>query len=309
MDSWRPKTRTQYSVYLRKWYTLCTIKGWNKDKPKLREGIFFLSQMFQDGMSYSAINSARCTLSNVLQLYEGVPFGQHHVVIRIMKGIYNKRPQLSRYGCTWDINIVLDYLRELSPLKELTLREITAKCVMLMLLVTAQRVQTLASLRLDDMCWSSDEKTLVFRLSQVLKHTRKGSLGTITLRDFHQDRRLCIIRTLKAYLAKTDEIRDKNTNVLFISTRPPFQAASTTTIARWVKETLANAGIDIALFKAHSVRGATTSKLSDLRIPVQDILKKGAWKNESVFQKFYNKPLLPVDVSHQMLSSFINRKK
>ena len=307
MGSWRPKTRTQYSVYLKRWNTLCLIKGWNKEKPKFREAIYFLSQMFDDGMSYSAINAARSTLSNFLPAFDGTPFGQHPVVIRILKRVYNKRPQISRYGCTWDVDVVLEYLRELSPLKDLSLREITAKCVMLMLLVTAQRVQTLAILKLKDMCWSSDNKTVVFRLSQVLKHTRKGSLGTITLQAFPSDQRICVVQTLTAYLSRTAEIRDKNTGSIFISTRPPFQEATTTTIARWTKETLANAGIDISLFKAHSVGGATTSKMSDLRIPIQDIMKKAAWKNESIFQKFYKKTLLPVDVSHHVLSSFVQR--
>ena len=309
LDSWRSKTKLQYSVYLRRWFTLCTIKGWDKENPKLREAILFLSLMFDDGMSYSAINAARCTLSNVLPLFDGVPFGQNPVVIRVLRGIYNRRPQTSRYGCTWDVNIVLDYLRELSPLKDLSLRELTDKCVMLMLLVTAQRVQTLSTLRTNDMFWSTDNSTVVFRLSQVLKHTKKGSLGTISLQAFPQDPRICVIKTLRAYLSRTAEIRDKNSGALFISTRPPFQAATTTTIARWAKESLANSGIDVSLFTAHSVRGATTSKMSSLSIPVQEIMKKAAWKNESVFQKFYKKPLLPADVSQQMLSSFVNRRK
>ena len=304
VSSWRPKTRRQYSVYLRRWCTLCVIKNWDKNSPRLREAIFFLSQMFENGMSYSAINSARCTLSSVLNMFDGVPFGQHPVVV----GIYNKRPQLSRYGSTWDIDVVLQYLRELSPLKDLSLRELSAKCVMLLLLITAQRVQTLSTLKIRDMCWSSDKSTVVFRLSQVLKHSKRGSLGTISLSAFPQDPRICVVKTLRAYLAKTSEIRDEVNGPLLISTKPPFQPASTTTIARWTKETLANAGIDVSLFKAHSVRGATTSKMSDLRIPVQEIMKKAAWKSESTFQKFYKKPLLPVDVSHQVLSSFVNRR-
>ena len=308
LNSWRPKTRTQYAVYLRRWLTLCTIKGWDKNQPMLNQAILFLSQLFENGLSYSAINAARCTLSSVLHKFDGVPFGQHPIVIRVMKGIYNERPQLSRYGSTWDIDIVLEFLRELSPLKSLTIRELTAKLVMLLLLVTAQRVQTLSTLSVKNLCFSQDGNTAVFRLTQVLKHSRKGSLGTISIQAFPRDPRICVLRTLKTYLSRTEEIRDKSTDKLLITTTPPFKAASTVSIARWTKETLANAGIDISVFSAHSVRGATTSKMSVLNIPIQEIMKKGAWKSESTFQKFYKKPLLPTDVSNQMLSSFVDRR-
>ena len=309
VESWRPKTRSQYSVYFRRWITLCVSKGWNKESPQLSQALFFLTNMFEEGFSYGAINTARCVLSNVLNLYEGVPFGQHQVVIRVMKGIYNKRPQKSRYGSTWDADIVLHFLRELSPAKKLTLRELSAKLLVLMLLVTAQRVQTIASLKIDDLCWSQDNKTGVFRLSSVLKHTRRGSLGIITLKAFDNDPRLCVVRTLKSYLDKTEELRGENVRNLFISTQPPFRQAHTSTLARWTKETLANAGIDTTVFKAHSTRGASTSKLAALHIPVREIMAKAQWKSESVFRQFYQKPLMPKDVSYTMLSSFLDRDK
>ena len=174
LDSWRPKTIRQYQVYIRKWYTLCVQKGWVKDNPKLNQAIFFLTNLFDVGMSYSAINAARSALSNILPLYENVPFGQHHVTCRVMKGIYNRRPQRSRYTSTWDVDVVLDYLRELSPLSKLTFKELTRKLIMLLLLTTSQRIQTLCTLCVSDIIQSEDGNTLVFRLSKVLKHTKRG---------------------------------------------------------------------------------------------------------------------------------------
>ena len=96
---------------------------------------------------------------------------------------------------------------------------------------------------------------------------------------------------------------------LLLTTTPPFKGASAITIARWTKETLTKAGVDTTLFKAHSVRGASTSKLSSLHIPVREIMKKAAWASESTFRKFYEKTLLPKDVSHQVLTAFINENK
>ena len=177
-----------------------------------------------------------------------------------------------------------------------------------MLLITCQRVQTLSTLLITDLLWSKDRKVAVFRLSQVLKHSRRGSLGVITLKKFDDDPRLCVVRTLKFYLEKTSEIRKGNNTKLFLTTTPPYGSASSTTIARWTKETIAKAGIDISLFKAHSVRGASTSKLSSLHVPIQEIMRKAAWSSECTFRKYYEKPLLPKEVSHTVLSAFLNGK-
>ena len=296
-------------MFWRKWLTFCLLKDISKDNPNISQVADFLVDLFNRGASYSSINSARCTLSNALPLFDGKPIGQNIVICRILKGMYNNRPQRTRYCSTWDVDIVLQYLRELSPLKSLSLRQLTNKFVVLLMLITCQRVQTLSTLHLKDLLWSKDNKTAVFRLSQVLKHSRRGSLGVITLRHFDKDPRLCVVRALKAYVDKTSELREGNEQKLFITTTPPFRNASAITIARWIKQTITTAGIDTALFKAHSIRGASTSKMSDLHIPVHEIMKKASWASESTFRKYYEKPLLPKEVSHTLLTAFLNGKR
>ena len=247
----------------------------------------------------------------LLPLFEGHDFGKHPVVCGIMRGIYNKRPQRSRYSSTWDVDVVLLYLTQLFPLKRLTLRELTCKLVLLMLLTSCQRVQTLSILLISDLLWSQDRQTAVFHLSQVLKHNKRGSLDVLTFKSFETEPRICVVKTLKEYLDRTKELRESNKlqhDDLFITTTPPFGPASKATIARWTKETLGKAGIDTDLFKAHSIRGASTSKLSSLHVTVGEIMKKASWKCESTFQKFYNKTLMPEDISHTVLSSFLKRK-
>ena len=288
---------------------MCVEKSWDKNNPALNQAVAFLTQLFDLGLSYSAINAARSALSNILPMYDNVPFGQHQVVCRVLKGMYNRRPQRSRYTSTWDVDIVLEYLRELSPLCTLTFKDLSRKLVMLLLLTTSQRVQTLSSLCSDDLISSEDAKTCVFRLSKVLKHSKRGSLGLITLNEFSQDPRLCVIKCLKAYLLKANEIRHSQCENLIITTTPPFRGASSQTIARWVKEVLTLSGVDTGLFKAHSVRGASTSKLFQLQTPVSEIMKKADWKSECTFRKFYNKDVLPKNISHKLLTKFLSTAK
>ena len=288
---------------------MCVEKDWDKWSPKLNQAIQFLVHLFDRGLSYSAINTARSALSMILHDFDGQPFGRHFAVCRILKGMYNRRPQRSRYASTWDVDIVLSFLRELSPLGKLSFKQLSMKLLLLMLLSTCQRVQTIDSLCISNIVWSENDKTVVFRLSKVLKHSKRGSLGILTLKSFDEDPRICVVRTLKFYLQKSSEIRPEGCDNLFIITTPPFNATSTQTIARWTRETLSLAGIDTELFKAHSVRGASTSKLSQIHVPVSEIMKKGSWSLESTFRKFYEKDILPKDVSHEMLSKFVSKQK
>ena len=285
---------------------MCVEKGWDKWNPQLSQPIAFLTMLFDKGMSYSAINAARSALSQLLDTVDGVAFGKHPVVCRILKGMYNRRPQRSRYTATWDVDVVLSYLREMSPLVKLTLKDLTLKLLLLLLLITCQRLQTIQSLSIDDMIWSDNGNTVVFRLSKVLKHSRRGSLGVITLKAFLQDPRLCVLRTLKQYLEKTAEVR-KDIKSLIITTIPPFQGVSTQTLGRWTKELLSRAGLNVDLFKAHSVRGASTSKLAQMKVPVKEIMEKASWSSESTFRKFYEKSIMPTDVSHKVLARFIDK--
>ena len=39
--------------------------------------------------------------------------GQHPLVSRLLKGIYNTRPPEPRYSTTWDMDVVIRYLQSL----------------------------------------------------------------------------------------------------------------------------------------------------------------------------------------------------
>ena len=51
------------------------------------------------------------------------------------------RPSTPRYTATWDIHTVLEYFRQASDNQGLSLKDLTLKTVMLILLVTAARGQ------------------------------------------------------------------------------------------------------------------------------------------------------------------------
>ena len=85
---------------------------------------------------------------------------------------------------------------------------------------------------------------------------------------------------------------------LFITTQKPCRAATASTIARWVKDVMRKAGLDITKFTPHSIRAASTSAAMWSGIPIESILATAGWTKESTFRKYYNKPL-PLENSLQ----------
>ena len=86
--------------------------------------------------------------------------GSHPLVIRFLKGLYNLRFPVSRYFEVWDVNQVLDYLKTLSPLVELSLKQLTLKLVTLIALTTASRSQSVYCLSIENMVKEPDKYIL-----------------------------------------------------------------------------------------------------------------------------------------------------
>ena len=204
-----------------------------------------------------------------------------------MKGVFEKRPSLPRNNVTWDTSVVLNYLRTLSPLAKLTLKMLTLKTVTLVALLSAQRAQTIHLLSLEHMTASSSYK---FRIPHPIKTTKPGKhIQELELAAYPEDETLCIVTTLDEYIKRTHDLRGKE-NAVFVTFTKPYHAASKSTISRWIKTTLSEAGVDMNIFTPHSTRAASTSK-AGTRVPLETILKTAAWSGESTFRKFYNKPI------------------
>ena len=290
MASWRPGTGKQYHSYLARWETFCAQKAISADDASVENGIDFLASLYEDGLGYSAINTARSALSSVLTLPGNVTFGNHPLVTRFLKGVFELKPSLPRYNRIWDVSVVLGHLKTLEPVHALDLKALTLKLTMLLCLLTGQRCQTLS--KLDITLMQKLPGKYVFTIGEKLKTTRPGKhLEPIELADFEPDINLCVVTHLTQYLAKTANLRGP-TSQLLISYVKPHKAVSNTTIGKWCKSVLRDAGIDVAVFSSHSGRSAATSYASHTSLTLQEILKAGGWSNAQTFEKHYNKPIV-----------------
>ena len=91
MASWRSGTQRQYQTYLNKWMPFCDERKIAYYSPLLNEALQFLVRLFNQRLSYSALNTARSALSGIIIKEGGESFGTNRVVTRFMKGVFESR--------------------------------------------------------------------------------------------------------------------------------------------------------------------------------------------------------------------------
>ena len=298
-QSWRSGTRKQYATYLQKWRRYCSSRDIDSLHPSVEDGINFLAELYDSGIGYSAINTARSAISSVVTLPNNTSFGAHPMVCRFLKGVFELKPSLPKYRNIWDVNTVLTYLSSLHPPQDLTLKDLTLKTTMLLALLSGQRCQTLHSLSVSSMVLKPD--SCVFTIHKLLKTSRPGKHVTdLTFTAYPPDSRLCPIVCLSEYVKRTSKLRT-GCDQLLVSIQKPHKSVSTHTISRWLKTVLEKAGIDTSVFKAHSTRAASTSAAAVSKIPLSTIMDNAGWSNASTFGKFYKKPIVPATKAYGQL--------
>ena len=127
----------------------------------------YLVSLYEDGLGYSTINTA---ISAIAALH--MDCGNSALVNRFMKGIYNVRPSLPCYICTYDIKIVLDYLASLH-LQTFSLGNLSVKLVLLLLFLSGQRLRTVQAFNVNDIQLNDD--SCIFYSRKLLKTSKPGS--------------------------------------------------------------------------------------------------------------------------------------
>ena len=131
---------------------------------------------------------------------------------------------------------------------------------------------------------TKDTNNYMFTFGKLHKAWRKGkSPPSLKVYSFEEDTKLCVVATLEDYLKR----KDKSQLLLsFVKTHNPVVSS---TISRWIKNVVREAGIDTNIFKGHSTRSASTSKAGLAGLSVTDILERSSWTNASTWQRFYNR--------------------
>ena len=111
LASWTNSTSKQYNSYLLRWKAFCDRKQILSENAGVLEGMAFLMHLRNQNLRYSAINTARSALSSILTLQDHHTLGEHPLVTRFLKGIFELKPSLPLYSFVWDVGVVFRYFQ------------------------------------------------------------------------------------------------------------------------------------------------------------------------------------------------------
>lgn len=276
-------TKKQYSTSYKLWWQFCLIKKIDCFESTVAEVISFLTTEFNKGASYGSLNSHRSALSLLL----GNNIGSDECIKRLLRGAYKLKPSRPKYTHTWDPQLVLNLVSKWYPNRDLDLSQLTKKLVILLALCTAQRVQTLSLIKIENINISSNGVKVV--ITDVIKTSAPGrEQPVLFLPYFVENKNICPATVLTDYLLFTKNLRSENINNLLLTIKKPNKAATAQTISRWIKLVLSESGVDTSLFSAHSTRHASTSSASSAGVCIDTIRKTAGWTSRSqTFAKFY----------------------
>lgn len=119
-----------------------------------------------------------------------------------MTEVFNQRPPQQRYTGTWEVEMVLNYLRSLPENHLLSDKLLTLKLAVLAALTSASRVSKLKNLSID--CYANLGATYIFFSHKLTKIWRENKPAPPSLKcsSFFEKNSLCVSNTLDNYLIR-----------------------------------------------------------------------------------------------------------
>eukprot|EP01119_Soliformovum_irregulare_P023706 TRINITY_DN8336_c0_g1_i2.p1 TRINITY_DN8336_c0_g1~~TRINITY_DN8336_c0_g1_i2.p1 ORF type:complete len:435 (+),score=44.98 TRINITY_DN8336_c0_g1_i2:91-1395(+) len=231
----------------------------------------------------STIRNIKTAVSMTAPLWQGKPLGESSLVKRILHNFEVRRPTKAAYEDTYDIDIVLNYVRDKlsSRNEEKIVRE---RLILLLRIAGLMRTSDIGYIMFDSIKISETEVTGRF---SALKNQKIGSSLNWSLSANPDFPSWCPRTAMKDYVRITKN-SVRNGNRLLVSLDHKKEIMDDT-IAGIVRRSLENAGIDIKKFKPHSTRSAAATKAIDKGADVRDVMRCGRWRSEEVFNAFYNR--------------------
>ncbi|XP_068994070.1 uncharacterized protein [Neodiprion pinetum] len=260
MASLSEGTIKRYRKALSLWWDFCQKKRANPFQAPVSSVLEFLTVSLSHVKTYGTLNSYRSALALIVI----GDIGQQPVIKRFFRGVAQLRPQSAKYEEIWDPDPVLCYLKTLWPHDTLSFEDLTKKLVMLLALVTAQRVQTLSKIRL-----SCIDKTDTEIKVKIIDRIKTSGLGRkqplLCLPFFEKQPKLCVATVLDCYIKRSAGLRPNNEDFLLITCKKPHRMATTQSIRRWIKEVMAKSGIDTNTFGSHRCMECQLKKLTRVK--------------------------------------------
>ena len=197
-------------------------------------------------MAIGTIRGFRSVLHSVLR-HNNLDISNNRDISDVIKSFVLERPPAKKKSIAWNVDIVLKYLcsERFEQLDKIPLKELTKKTVFLLALALAKRVIELQALSKDvGFCKEGALVSLLLDFRAKNDNKFKGLPRSFVVKGLTQlvgpeeERKLCPVRALRAYLERTKGLRQEQVENLFLAPKDPSRPASKNALAYFIKSTI-----------------------------------------------------------------------
>ena len=306
---------------LRKWRVFtrwCDDRGITALDATIPQVADFLNYLYdRQGLRPTTIDGYRVAIAGALKHRRGVSISKDPALLDLSTWMHRDRPRSSSTAPPWDLSLVLASLQEppFEPIQDpdkVSLRHLTWKTAFLLLLASGARRGEIHAIEYASLQHDPKWKFVVLKphldfISKTqLRSQGATKLDSITIKgfmefvgpDLDKDRKLCPVRCLKAYLARTQGMR-QGKKLLLISHLPEFkQDIHKNTVSGWIRKLIkyvydnaSENALTLSNTSTHAVRGMAASLAFRGGIDLETVLASCSWKNDSTFTAFYLKDI------------------
>ena len=206
-------TKSGYKYAYAKFSSFCSQNGYCPKSCSPEIIVQYLKQLFDDGCSYSTVNTARSAISKYHDGFNGNTAGSHKLISIALKAVFRMQPPLPKYRHTFDVSLVFNYLKSMPQNEQLSLKMLSMKTLFLLIVSSLSRVSSVARLGPDLLVYKVRinkyfipylfflfKDHVIINLTTLEKQSRPGNIrGYLRIQSFTDDDCLCPMAALVEY--------------------------------------------------------------------------------------------------------------
>jgi site-specific recombinase XerD len=274
------RTQKSYRLIFLKFLRFMKDRGVSVQTVSLSDVFQFLQPLIDSRKAASTLRSYVASLKFYLTLFERLDLVQSRLLDFFSEGAQRQAPIPQQNHWIWDAGVPLRMIRDRAPPSSFL--PSAKEALFLLLMATGFRVDDVWKLSED---FQVTNGVLVIPFIEKRKCKVKGVwTSAARISSYPGNDRLCPITALLLYSTFSVFVREPGEKALFVSSRG--KRAAVATLAGWVRDILAEAGIHAP---AHSCRSASTSHAFARKVPIDVIMSSAGWSSDLVFFRHYQR--------------------
>ena len=271
----------------------------------------FLSDYFDEtNCSPKVLEGIRSCLSQTFKLMDLIDISHSPAIAAVLQCAKISVPKKVFQLPKWNLLLVLNHLLDppYEPICDISFKHLTWKTCFLVSLATAARCSEIHALSYSGTSHSKNWGSVWLTPNLLFLAKNQSSYQTLDRRSYQlhslqhfagpdlPERRLCPVRALRLYMAKTEMRRSKQgQRNLFISINPSrSEEISKSAVSHWLRQLIveahtqpSNKSVSISRGTPHEIRAIASSFAFHHSLGLSDLLQTCTWKSDNVFTSFY----------------------